>query len=86
MSAVPSPVIAARDIPYIRNANRHQNLSIYLPRTRKPPGSLAPPSCPSQELTPRRVSPGSSCTSTAAPGPARTASGVLPGRQRPGWE
>jgi hypothetical protein len=30
---LPVPVIAARDIPYIRNANRLQNLSIYLPRT-----------------------------------------------------
>jgi predicted esterase len=27
------PVVAARDIPYIVNANRLQNLSIYLPRT-----------------------------------------------------
>lgn len=27
------PVIAAKDIPYIPNANRLQNLSIYLPRT-----------------------------------------------------
>lgn len=31
--AHPVPVVAARDIPYIPNANRLQNLSIYLPKT-----------------------------------------------------
>jgi hypothetical protein len=29
----PIPVIAAKDIPYILNVSRLQNLSIYLPRT-----------------------------------------------------
>jgi hypothetical protein len=36
----PVPVIAARDIPYIRNANRLQNLSIYLPRTPRTAGLI----------------------------------------------
>lgn len=31
--AHPVPVIAARDVPYLPNANRLQNLSIYLPWT-----------------------------------------------------
>ena len=39
----PVPVIAARDIPYIRNANRLQNLSIYLPRTPQTAGLVGTP-------------------------------------------
>ncbi|MEV0403735.1 hypothetical protein [Actinoallomurus sp. NPDC050550] len=39
----PVPVIAARDIPYIRSANRFQNLSIYLPRTPETAGFIDTP-------------------------------------------
>lgn len=39
----PTPVIAAKEIPYIRNANRLQNLSIYLPRTPQTAGLIGTP-------------------------------------------
>ena len=39
----PVPVIAARDIPHIGNANRLQNLSIYLPRTPETAGLVGTP-------------------------------------------
>lgn len=39
----PIPVIAAKDIPYIANANRFQNLSIYLPRTPETIGLVGAP-------------------------------------------
>jgi kynurenine formamidase len=53
----PVPVIAAKDIPYIPNNNRLQNVSIYLPRTsrtaeligapvRSLPGADSPPGLP----------------------------------------
>ncbi|WP_432837819.1 hypothetical protein [Dactylosporangium sp. CA-092794] len=39
----PVPVIAAKDIPYIANANRFQNVSIYLPRTPETAGLIGTP-------------------------------------------
>ena len=39
----PVPVIAAKDIPYIRDANRLQNLSIYVPMTAETIGLVGAP-------------------------------------------
>jgi kynurenine formamidase len=39
----PVPVIAAKDIPYITNANRLQTLSIYLPQTPETTGLIGAP-------------------------------------------
>ena len=66
--AHPVPVVAARDIPYIPNANRLQNLSIYLPKRRKRQTSSALGPGPSRALNPRHSSLDASYTSTAAPG------------------
>ena len=51
--AHPVSVVAAKDIPYLPNANRFQNLSIYLPETREtssiigtPPSFLPAPDAP----------------------------------------
>jgi kynurenine formamidase len=54
----PVPVVVARDIPYMTNANRFQNLSIYLPRTPESsslvghPAEALPGSRPEQESDP----------------------------------
>jgi kynurenine formamidase len=39
--AHPVSVVAAKDLPYLPNANRFQNLSIYLPETQKRPALSA---------------------------------------------
>lgn len=39
-SARPVAVVVARDIPYVPNANRYQNLSIYLPHTEQTSGLI----------------------------------------------
>ncbi len=39
----PVPVIAVKGIPYIGNANRLQNLSVYLPRTPETAGLAGTP-------------------------------------------
>jgi len=46
--SVVRPVLAARDIPYIHNANRLQKLSIYVPSRPQTAGLIGTPSPPSQ--------------------------------------
>ena len=65
-------LVAAKEIPYLPDATRFQNLSIYLPKTPETSKLIGTAgTAPSQGLAPRRGSPGTSCTSTAAPGATR---------------
>ena len=71
MSAVPSRSSPPGTSPTSATPTGSRTSASTCRGRRKRPGSLAPPLCPSQELTPRRVSPGSSYASTAAPGAIR---------------
>jgi kynurenine formamidase len=53
----PVSVVAAKDVPYAQNANRFQNLSIYLPETKDSLGLVDTPvaSLPVQQTSPRHL-------------------------------
>ena len=55
--ALPVPVIVAKDIPYLPDGNRFQNLSLYLPETQEMSGLIGKPASSLPNKNPRSLLP-----------------------------